>query len=113
MNVYRRLDDRSQLEMTHVTLNKIDTTSVACGYICDLITTTGMSHIKIKHKKEESTVFLECLSSKKTFYIYVPRFGGTRWDGWINRPLAAHMCVRVWVCVFLEFIYICLYRIRV
>jgi hypothetical protein len=72
-----------------------------------------MSHLKIKNKKEESTVFLECLSSGKTFYIYSPRFGGIMWDGWIKGPLVAHMCIRVWVCVFLEFIYICLYRITV
>jgi len=51
-----------------------------------LITATGISHLKIKNKTEESTVFLECLSSRKTFYIYSPRFGGTRWDGWINGP---------------------------
>ena len=95
MNVYRRLDDRSQLEPKHVTLNKIDKTSVSCGYICDLMTATGMCHLTIKNKKEESTIFLECLSNRKTFYIYSPRFGGTRWDGWINGPLAAHMCIRV------------------
>jgi hypothetical protein len=51
MNVYRRLDDRSQLEPKHVTLNTINKTSVACGYICDLITATGMSHLKIKNTK--------------------------------------------------------------
>jgi len=67
MNVYRRLDDRSQLEPKHVTLNKIDKTSVTCGYICDLMTATGMSYLKIKNKKGESTVFLECLSNGKTF----------------------------------------------
>jgi hypothetical protein len=95
MKVYRRLDDRSQLELKHVTLNKIDN----CGYICDLITATGMSPFKIKNKKEESTVFLECLSSRKTFYIYSLRCGVTRWDGWIN-GLWLHKCAYVCGCVF-------------
>lgn len=98
MNVYRRLDDRSQLEPKHITLNKIDKTSVACGYICNLIRATGMSHLKIKNTKEESTTFLEYLSNRKTFYIYSPRFGDTKWDGWINGTLAAQMCIRDWVC---------------
>jgi len=47
MNVYRRLDDRSQLEPKHETVNKIDKTSVSCGYICDLMTATGTFHLKI------------------------------------------------------------------
>jgi hypothetical protein len=51
MNVYRRLDDRSQLERKYGTFNKTDKTSVACGYVCDLITATGMSHLKIKNTK--------------------------------------------------------------
>jgi hypothetical protein len=61
IKVYKRCDDRLQLELAYAAVNKLISSGVVCDWFdtCNLLISTGMSHLEWSHP----VVFIESMSS--------------------------------------------------